>query len=252
MKIVDVETGTREMPLGEAGELCICGPQVMKGYWNRPEESASGAAPRRRRPHLVPHRRHRDDGRGWLHVHRPAQEGHDHRGRLQRVSVGSRGRALHARGRAHGGGHRHARRLSRRSRQGLRRAARCVVSPSTSCARTASRTSPPTRCRSRSSCASRCRRARSARSCTACCATKRQRSSTKRTKAIGPPPCSSFANSILAIASRCDFVGAVGEAERARVRPGFAPAGSRRRRRRRRAPGSRDRGRAAPCAARPP
>jgi long-chain acyl-CoA synthetase len=39
-KVVDVETGTREMPLGEAGELCIAGPQVMKGYWNKPEESA--------------------------------------------------------------------------------------------------------------------------------------------------------------------------------------------------------------------
>ena len=40
MKIVDIETGTREMPLGEAGELCIAGPQVMKGYWNKPDESA--------------------------------------------------------------------------------------------------------------------------------------------------------------------------------------------------------------------
>jgi long-chain acyl-CoA synthetase len=40
-KIVDIETGTRELAVGEAGELCIAGPQVMKGYWNKPEESAA-------------------------------------------------------------------------------------------------------------------------------------------------------------------------------------------------------------------
>ena len=39
-RIVDVETGETEMPVGEPGELIIKGPQVMKGYLNMPEETA--------------------------------------------------------------------------------------------------------------------------------------------------------------------------------------------------------------------
>jgi len=38
-KIVDIETGTRELPLGEVGELIVKGPQVMKGYLKRPNET---------------------------------------------------------------------------------------------------------------------------------------------------------------------------------------------------------------------
>src|SRR5437764_472804 len=39
-KIVDIETGERELPVGEDGELIIRGPQIMQGYWKAPEETA--------------------------------------------------------------------------------------------------------------------------------------------------------------------------------------------------------------------
>jgi long-chain acyl-CoA synthetase len=41
----------RQMAVGEVGELCLKGPQVMKGYWNRPEETALAI-----------------DAEGWLHT----------------------------------------------------------------------------------------------------------------------------------------------------------------------------------------
>lgn len=40
VKLMDIEGGTKEVPIGEPGELCVQGPQVMKGYWNKPEETA--------------------------------------------------------------------------------------------------------------------------------------------------------------------------------------------------------------------
>ena len=54
-KVVDLEEGTREVAPGEEGELCIAGPQIMKGYWNRPDETAIAL-------------RADADGRRWLYT----------------------------------------------------------------------------------------------------------------------------------------------------------------------------------------
>ncbi len=54
-RIVDEETETRVVGPGERGVLCISGPQVMKGYWHNPEETAAAL-------------RTDPDGRVWLHT----------------------------------------------------------------------------------------------------------------------------------------------------------------------------------------
>jgi long-chain acyl-CoA synthetase len=40
IKILDLDTGLKELPQGEDGEIAISGPQVMQGYWNRPDANA--------------------------------------------------------------------------------------------------------------------------------------------------------------------------------------------------------------------
>jgi long-chain acyl-CoA synthetase len=54
-RIVDEETETSVLGPGERGVLCVSGPQVMAGYWNRPDETATT---------LVPDA----DGTVWLHT----------------------------------------------------------------------------------------------------------------------------------------------------------------------------------------
>ncbi|MFC1975415.1 long-chain fatty acid--CoA ligase [Chloroflexota bacterium] len=54
-KLVDNETEEDEVGPGEAGVLCIHGPQVMKGYWHMPTETANTL------------RKHAD-GKVWLHT----------------------------------------------------------------------------------------------------------------------------------------------------------------------------------------
>jgi long-chain acyl-CoA synthetase len=39
-RIVDLNDGQTDMPVGETGELLVKGPQVMKGYWGRPDATA--------------------------------------------------------------------------------------------------------------------------------------------------------------------------------------------------------------------
>jgi long-chain acyl-CoA synthetase len=55
LRLVDVETGTREVAPGEQGELLLNAPQLMQGYWDRPDETAEAI-------------RRDDDGVVWLHT----------------------------------------------------------------------------------------------------------------------------------------------------------------------------------------
>ena len=45
IKLVDVADPSREVPLGERGEICIQGPNVMKGYWNNPQATQAALTP---------------------------------------------------------------------------------------------------------------------------------------------------------------------------------------------------------------
>jgi len=44
-EVAVVDDDGNPLPIGQSGELCIRGPQVMRGYWNRPEETAKVMLP---------------------------------------------------------------------------------------------------------------------------------------------------------------------------------------------------------------
>jgi long-chain acyl-CoA synthetase len=44
VEIVDVDDPLKLLPLGQTGEICITGPNVMLGYWNKPEATAEAFA----------------------------------------------------------------------------------------------------------------------------------------------------------------------------------------------------------------
>lgn len=41
VRVVDVDTGEQELPLGQMGKIIIQAPQIVRGYWERPTETAN-------------------------------------------------------------------------------------------------------------------------------------------------------------------------------------------------------------------
>ena len=117
MDIVALDDPRRRLKTGEKGEIRIKGPNVTKGYWNAPQETAAA---------FVDGWLLTGDigihGRGRLLLSGRPQEGHDHLRRFQRLPERHRGGDLRARRRGCRQRHRRARQLPRRGGQGVRAA----------------------------------------------------------------------------------------------------------------------------------
>ncbi len=109
-----------DLPVGEVGEICVRGPQVMQGYWHRHDESTlvlseEGLAAYRRHRRLRPRR---------LSENPRPQEGHGQRLRLQGFSQRSGRRHRAASWRVGSRRHRRCRSTHRAGGQAVRRQAR--------------------------------------------------------------------------------------------------------------------------------
>jgi long-chain acyl-CoA synthetase len=58
VRIVDGDDGTRELAAGEVGEICFSAPQLMTGFWKRPDETAA----------VLRHHSEPGGTRRWLHT----------------------------------------------------------------------------------------------------------------------------------------------------------------------------------------